>query len=132
MSKKIGIVVSLVLAWLLIMPVAMPTAQATVYFAGDFYGTFFYDNGNYGDFTGVLYQKGERIWGDCVDEDGESSLTGSVDGNAITFIKTYRRDGHRVQYSGDLIPETNNVEGYWRIDQNNIGTFKMVIRGNQM
>ena len=130
--KKTYLVFKLLLALVCVSFVVAPTAQAAVYFAGDFTGTFFYDDGSYGHFSGTLYQDDSSIWGDCMDEYGESSLTGSVSGNSITFIKTYRGDGHRVQYSGDLIPETNTVKGYWRIDQNNIGKFKMIIRGNQM
>ena len=130
--RKTYLVFKLLLALVCVSFIAAPTAQAGVYFAGDFTGTFFYDDGSYGDFSGTLYQDESSIWGDCIDEYGESSLTGSVSENSITFIKTYRGDGHRVQYSGDLIPETNTVKGYWRIDQNNIGKFKMIIRGNQM
>ena len=122
----------LVLAVVCLSLFTVSPASAEVYFAGEIAGTFYYDNGNSGDFTGVLYQQGSRIWGDCVDEEGESSLTGTVSGNSITFIKTYRNRAVKVQYSGDLIPETNTVKGYWRIDQNNIGKFTMTVRGNKM
>lgn len=132
MKKAHLIFALLVLALVCVSSAAVATANEAVHFAGDFSGRFFYDNGCYGDFKGILYQNNSAIWGDCTDEEGESTLTGSVSGNSITFIKTYRKDGHRVQYSGDLIPETNTVKGYWRIDQNNIGTFTMVIRGNRM
>lgn len=125
-------VTSVILLLVFFSAAAPLSANAAMYVAGGFQGRFFYDNGNYADFNGVIYQDGARIWGDCVDEDGESSLTGSVDESSLTFVKTYRKNGLRVQYSGDIVPETNKVKGYWRIDQNNIGQFTMTIRNDKM
>jgi len=134
--KKKYLVVILLLMLVVVSGVSMPNAKAnseTVYMAGAFYGKYFYDNGSSSKFEGMLYQDNEKIWGECVDQDGSSSsITGEVNGNRIDFIKTYYHDNHQVQYTGNLIPETNAVKGHWRIDQNNIGSFTMTIRGNKM
>lgn len=135
MKKKTYLVFVLLLTLVFVGGVLMSTANAgSVYVEGPFTGEYFYDDGSSSMFEGIFYQEGVRIWGECIDiVDGSSSkITGKVNGNRMNFIKTYYSDNHRVQYTGSLIPETNNVKGYWRIDQNNRGTFTMTIRGNRM
>lgn len=132
--KKVYLVFVLVLALVCAGGVLLPTVNANgVYISGNFYGKYFYDNGSSSKFKGIIYQEGSKIWGECVDQNGsESTLSGNVNGHSINFIKTYNNDNHQVQYTGRLIPETNTVKGDWRIDQNNIGSFTMTIRGNHM
>jgi len=114
--------------------VLLPIVNANgVYISGKFYGKYFYDNGSSSKFKGIIYQEGSTIWGECVDQNGsESTLTGNVDGHSVNFIKTYNKDNHQVQYSGRLIHKTNTVKGQWGINQDNIGSFTMTIRGNHM
>jgi len=132
--KKTYLVFVLFLTLVFTVGVQMQTANAeSVYVVGEFSGKYFYDDGSSARFEGNLRQQGAMIWGECIDQDGsESTIAGAVDGNTLNFIKTYNSDNHRVQYTGNLIPETNTVKGHWRIDQNNIGTFTMTIRGNRM
>ncbi|HWR40113.1 MAG TPA: hypothetical protein VN611_11495 [Patescibacteria group bacterium] len=136
MMKRMHGVLGLLLAVIFIGGVmTSPASAGNVYVAGALAGESFYKDGSVVAFEAVLYQDGESFWGDCVDADGSSSkITGTITGNALSFFKTYDGDNHRVQYAGDLIPETNTVTGHWRMDPNNIntGTFKMTIRGNKM
>ena len=132
--KKTYWVVVLLLTVVFISGGLMQTANAgSVYVAGKFAGKYVYDNGSSARFEGNLQQQGAKFWGECIDQDGSrSTISGIIDGNTMDFIKTYNGNNRQVQYTGDLIPETNTVKGSWRIDQSNIGTFTMTIRGNRM
>ena len=134
MMKKTVLFVALLLTLVVASGVLVQTVNAEgLYVAGKFAGKYFYDNGSFAQFEGMIQQQGAKFWGECVDQDGSrSTISGMVNGRTLDFIKTYNRDNRQVQYTGDLIPETNTVRGSWRIDQNNIGTFTMTIRGNRM
>lgn len=129
--KRAYFVFTFLLTLLFASGVMMQTANAkSVHIAGNFAGKYFYDNSSSGRFEGNIQQQGAMIWGECIDQDGSrSTISGTVDGNKIEFIKTYSSDKHQVQYTGKLIPETNTVKGIWRIDRNNSGTFVMTVRG---
>lgn len=132
--KKTVLFVALLLVVIVASGVLVQTVNAEgLYVAGKIAGKYFYDNGSFAQFEGMIQQQGAKFWGECVDQDGSrSTISGMVNGRTLDFIKTYSRDNRQVQYTGDLIPETNTVRGSWRIDQNNIGTFTMTIRGNRM
>lgn len=133
--KKTYLVFALLLTLVFIGSVLMPKANAgSIYVKGPFTGEYSYADGSSSRFEGILYQDGAKIWGDCIDlVDGSSSyIDGDIYGRSINFIKTYYNDNHQVQYTGNLIAETNTIKGSWRIDQNNRGSFRMTIRGNRM
>jgi hypothetical protein len=55
-----------------------------------------------------------------------SSISGSIDGDSVSFTKTYDYDGHQVIYKGTYDPDEGSIKGRWHI-KDFYGTFRMHI-----
>ena len=69
-------------------------------------------------FEMTLVQGGTTISGNILDDSylGEASLTGTVNGRSVSFVKSYVGGArHQVRYSGTVSRKGDYMEGVWSI-----------------
>ena len=106
--------------------------------AGEWHGEYHYgsDPASGTDFVARLNEANGRITGTVTDgkrDPGTIDCISEVEGswNSATgefrFEKTYRNDGHTIQYHGRLKPKTGRMDGFWSYSTGGSrdGTFDM-------
>jgi hypothetical protein len=94
-----------------------------VMFTGTYEGVFTYDN-NAAEypFTISVQQSGSKLTGTIREQSKvpgsasgflDSTLQGTVSGNSVNFVKTYKSDNRQVTYSGYYDPDEMMIVGRW-------------------
>jgi hypothetical protein len=103
---------------------------------GAWVGQYLYKSNYTVPFTVSLEQSQTRLYGHSTEPNTfgapdaknlTADLLGQVDGNEISFNKTYDRTGgvsHTVQYRGTFDGE--KITGYWKLECGDTGSFIMI------
>lgn len=136
MKRNLSGLKFLLLAALFILAV-FPAASAAYNISGSCYGYYYYGNANSGEFTGTIWQQGNRIWGNFSEPrtnfgPNEAELTskfsGEISNQTVVFTKTYAYDpAHQVLYRGTFFPDERKIKGNWYIGKTS-GTFEMILQ----
>lgn len=103
--------------------------------SGFWAGTYFYPEANVPNvnFDCELNQSGARLSGEITESHAPGQmlvarLLGDIDGNTISFIKTYKTSdaafSWEIAYSGQVSPKKNHITGLWHVGVRQ-GTFEM-------
>jgi hypothetical protein len=100
-----------------------PSSISPATFTGTYEGVFTYDtNAAEYPFTISVQQSGSKLTGTIREQSTvsgsasgflDSTLQGTVSGNSVNFVKTYKSDNHQVTYSGYYDPDTMMIVGRW-------------------
>jgi hypothetical protein len=106
---------------------------------GVWHGLYTYPAGTSVSFVATLIEAGGHLGGSthepcvaaiCLSDTVYATLSGSWQGNAVTFIKTYDNAGpdyqNPVAYEGTLSGDATEIEGRWTIRGLLSGTFLMI------
>ena len=112
-------------------------ASAAYNISGSCYGYYYYRDANSGEFTGTIWQQGNRIWGNFSEprttfgpNEAElaSKFSGEINNQTVVFTKTYAYDAnHQVLYRGTFLPDERKIKGNWYIGKTS-GTFEMILQ----
>jgi hypothetical protein len=112
-------------------------ASAAYNISGSCYGYYYYGNGNSGEFTGTIWQQGNRIWGNFSEPrttfgpnqtELASKISGEINNQTVVFTKTYAYDSnHQVLYRGTFNPDDRKIKGNWYIGKTS-GAFELILQ----
>ncbi|MBZ8182300.1 hypothetical protein [Oscillatoria salina] len=74
-----------------------------------------------------IVQGGNTITGNILDDSylGEASLSGSVVGRNVSFVKRYLTSArHSINYTGTISEDENFIHGKWQIDKRHSGKWE--------